>query len=122
MFEQDSMNMLEFPVIKERLSGYMRTEKAASRARELAPMQEDVYKRQAGVGDAELVVQVVFDEIQGAAIGGGHQNHMAVGAHEVHDGAADGAHARGEAQRAVAALQGRDLALGDVDGLSLIHI
>ena len=40
MFEQDSMNMLEFPVIKERLSGYMRTEKAASRARELAPMQD----------------------------------------------------------------------------------
>lgn len=61
MFEQDSMNMLEFPVIKERLSGYMRTEKAASRARELAPMQdiEEIARAQALTASARKVYEAM---------------------------------------------------------------
>lgn len=61
MFEQDSMNMLEFPVVKERLAGYMRTEKAAARARTLSPMEdmEQISRAQALTASARRVYEAM---------------------------------------------------------------
>ena len=61
-------------------------------------------------------MQVFLNELQRAAIGSIQQYHMAIRAHAMHDRAADSTHARGEAQRAVAALQRGDLALGHLGG------
>lgn len=63
MFEQDSMNMLEFPAIQSRLASHMRTEHAILRARKLTPLEdlEAICRAQALTASARRVYEKMGD-------------------------------------------------------------